>query len=766
MKKNNQPRKDSATVMAYLLVVILITYTIFVPIGGSDCDCDIPEESNIIKTNTVFKPFSKSDILTLQKQGKIEGWTFTVGENSATKYSLNELCGFYLPEEWWINAQFNPCTPRDDLPDIFDWRDVDGMDYTTPIKSQGSCGSCWAFGTVAPLECNIKIKDGIEVDLSEQWLVSCNLDGWSCGGGSWAHDYHMWKTDPFGGTGGVLEQFFPYVASNAPCNGPYPHDYLIEDWAFIGDGHSVPSVDAIKQAIYVYGPVSASVCVNPAFLAYNGGIFNGPSCSVINHAVALVGWDDNQGTNGVWFLRNSWGTNWGEDGYMRIEYGICSIGYSACYVNYQGSPFLKITLPDGTPSILAEGEPTDVRVQIHEINDTYIPGSGKLHYRYDGGAFLNSSMIHVEGDMYNAILPPSSCNDTPEFYFSVEGVNAGIIYSPYNALNATYSSQVGKLISVFSDDFETDLGWTVKNNSFLTDGAWERGIPIGGGDRGDPPSDYDGSGNCFLTDNEDGDSDVDGGITWLTSPPIDITSSTSIDARVDYALWYTNNFGSDPNNDIFRVYVSNNNGESWIFAKAFGPETSAGWEEYSFIISDYSAPTGVMKIRFEASDLDNESIVEAGIDAFRISIFESCFEPDLSCDGELSWADIKPGSTVEGNLTVVNIGEPNSMLDWKISDYPNWGTWTFAPKYGNDLKPEDGIVSVRVYVKAPNEPMENYSGTVKIINKADNSDYCEIPVNLATPVNQNLNNFQFLRFFQRFIHLSIFYDILITLTNL
>ncbi|MBD3335250.1 MAG: DUF333 domain-containing protein, partial [Candidatus Eisenbacteria bacterium] len=89
-----------------------------------------------------------------------------------------------------------------DLPEAYNWCDLGGC---TSIKNQGGCGSCWAFGTMAALECNILIKDGVEEDLSEQWLVSCNSDGWGCGGGWFAHDYLMWKGDPCGDSGAVLE---------------------------------------------------------------------------------------------------------------------------------------------------------------------------------------------------------------------------------------------------------------------------------------------------------------------------------------------------------------------------------------------------------------------------------------------------------------------------------------------------------------------------------------------------------------------------------
>jgi hypothetical protein len=206
----------------------------------------------------------------------------------------------------------------------------------TLVKDQGNCGSCWAFGTVGPLEQAIRIQDGVSRDLAEQYLVSCNTDGWGCDGGFWAHDYHEWKY-PAGelGPGAVYESDFPYTATNASCNPPHTHYETIADWVYIGNDSSVPSTAAIKQAIYDHGPVSAAVCVNSAFQSYTGGVFN-PSgwCFSINHAIVLVGWDDSVG---AWILRNSWGPDWGEDGYMRIAYGKSYVGYSANYVVYNGS---------------------------------------------------------------------------------------------------------------------------------------------------------------------------------------------------------------------------------------------------------------------------------------------------------------------------------------------------------------------------------------------------------------------------------------------
>ena len=291
-----------------------------------------------------FAQLTDQDIANLKQQAIDESWTFEVTQNPATEYSIDELCGLVEPPDWRKSARFVDITVTKDLPASFDYRDQ-GLPV---VKNQAGCGSCWAFATVGALECNIMIQDGVEEDLSEQYLVSCNSSGWDCGGGWWAHDYHQWHSDPCGDAGAVFESDFPYAAADLPCGCPYTNrEYVIDDWAYVGSSGSIPPESYLKQAILDYGPVSVALYANAAMQSYGGGVFNGCSSGTVNHGVVLVGWDDNDGP-GVWIMRNSWGTGWGEDGgYMRIPYYCSEIGYGACFVDYRGGASFEVDTAGG-----------------------------------------------------------------------------------------------------------------------------------------------------------------------------------------------------------------------------------------------------------------------------------------------------------------------------------------------------------------------------------------------------------------------------------
>ncbi len=130
--------------------------------------------------------------------------------------------------------------------------------------------------------------------------------------------------------------------------------------------------------------------------------------------------------------------------------------------------------------------------------------------------------------------------------------------------------------------------------------------------------------------------------------------------------------------------------------------------------------------------------------------------PDLECEGSLSWDNVKPGKTVNGNFKVQNIGGSGSLLNWEVNTSSiTWGTWSFAPASGENLTPEDGQVTVQVSVSAPNEKNSEFQGHIRVENKDNSSDFDLIPVYLKTPVNIHI----FYTLIYQFIHrLKIFFN--------
>jgi hypothetical protein len=275
-----------------------------------------------------------------------------------------------------------------------------------------------------------------------------------------------------------------------------------------------------------------------------------------------------------------------------------------------------------------------------------VSGTGMLHWstgNADGTAPLNE----LGNDNYQAVFPAFDCESVVNWYISIDTSDGATITSPTNAPKTTWSGLAISGYEVnFEDDFEDDLGWAVSGNA--TDGQWDRGVPVGAGDRCDPPTDGDGSGSCYLTDNVDGNSDVDGGTTILTSPVMDASSSPTL----SYSRWYSNGSdcsGGNPMNDTMVVDFSIDDGQTWMNLETIGPggsEVSGGWFHKEF---DLAAVTGFVpstqfRLRFSVSDLGSGSVVEAGVDGMLLSggfcDDEVACPSDVTGDGVVSVTDL------------------------------------------------------------------------------------------------------------------------------
>jgi hypothetical protein len=231
------------------------------------------------------------------------------------------------------------------VPFSFDWRDHDGANWLTPIKSQGRCGSCWAFAAVGVAEAvtNIGLQDhAIDLDLSEQYLVTdCASYAGDCAGGAKysALTYIRDNGIPdegclpyqdgastgctYTGIGTCDCALCTYCSSNE-CSDCRCSDRC-SDWA--DRLYSLETVRSmygasrteVKEALLIHGPLAVSMYMGGSF---QNGVYRCSSVSSTNHAVVIVGYDDG---GGYWIVRNSWGAGWGDGGYFKVGYGNCLI---------------------------------------------------------------------------------------------------------------------------------------------------------------------------------------------------------------------------------------------------------------------------------------------------------------------------------------------------------------------------------------------------------------------------------------------------------
>ncbi len=258
----------------------------------------------------------------------------------------------------------------DPLPGFFDWRNADGVNWMTPVKDQGNCGSCWAFSAVGVVEAAYNIGYGnpdLDLNLSEQYLVTdcCGPCGHCCGG--WMYTALQFIRD----NGITDENCFPYADSlcscrNGSCNCSYSSPCCSNavcsdrcpDWdsrlVTIDDTAPVTAtIESIKQSVIERGPVSAAMGYGDRVGGYwdENHVYRCTDDEWINHGIVIAGYDD---TEGYWIVKNSWGSSWEDGGYFKLGFGECAIESWP----YYAAIATPTPTPSATPSPSATPTPT------------------------------------------------------------------------------------------------------------------------------------------------------------------------------------------------------------------------------------------------------------------------------------------------------------------------------------------------------------------------------------------------------------------------
>ena len=262
--------------------------------------------------------FAKADAIV--EEHNAQNSTYFLRHNILSDLTEEERAQYRgkLPSE---NVEFRNTTSlnTDSLPSSVDWRGT----AVNSIQDQAQCGSCWAFSATCALEGAHYIATGKLEKFAEQQLVDCDSQCYGCGGG-WAYaGFVYWESTP-----AILKSDYAYTARDGTCK---VGQVAATETVVTGYTWVTPKSSSAAKAAIAQQPVSVAIEADQyVFQLYGGGVFDNTSCGTyLDHAVALVGYGSENGQD-YFILRNSWGTSWGDEGYMKIadvgdSAGICGV---------------------------------------------------------------------------------------------------------------------------------------------------------------------------------------------------------------------------------------------------------------------------------------------------------------------------------------------------------------------------------------------------------------------------------------------------------
>jgi len=257
-----------------------------------------------------------------------EGRDTVYGINGFSDMSASEFRSQYTCRKEVSFSGANVGTPVDlpaAAPTKYDWRNYGAV---TAVKNQGQCGSCWAFSATEGVESANFMKGNKLTALSPQQITSCDTKDAGCNGGDLPPAFNYVEAN-----GLEPESAYPYTSGTAGVSGTCKYDKSQVVQTIKSYTYATTNLNETQMYIAssTYGPLS--VCVDAeTWSAYKSGIITSNCGKLLDHCVQIVGWDTTYSTP-YWIVKNSWGSTWGESGYLRVEMyqDLCGIAKEAMY---------------------------------------------------------------------------------------------------------------------------------------------------------------------------------------------------------------------------------------------------------------------------------------------------------------------------------------------------------------------------------------------------------------------------------------------------